>query len=150
MIPITGQHAIRAAVFLARHENSAKTAACIACETGIPGHYLAKILQQLGRVRIVRGQRGVRGGYILALPATLLTVLDVLRAVECAPHRACKGAPDDSVVGPPCALQQMFNQIDDLALRVLSSTTLSELAAPVGTWQISMVEPKPTENAPGA
>jgi len=48
----------------------------------IPLEYLFKILQQLVRARILQSKRGPRGGFTMAGPATKITMLDVIEAVE--------------------------------------------------------------------
>jgi Rrf2 family protein len=49
---------------------------------GVPTAYLAKQLQALARAGIVESAPGRRGGYRLARPATSITLLDVVEAVE--------------------------------------------------------------------
>ncbi len=44
--------------------------------------YLLKIMQQLVRARILQSKRGPRGGFTMARPATKITMLDVVEAVE--------------------------------------------------------------------
>ncbi len=48
----------------------------------IPLEYLLKIMQQLVKARILQSKRGPRGGFSLARPATKITMLDVVEAVE--------------------------------------------------------------------
>jgi Rrf2 family protein len=48
----------------------------------IPLEYLLRIMQQLVRARILRSKRGPRGGFCLARPATKITMLDIIEAVE--------------------------------------------------------------------
>jgi len=48
----------------------------------IPLEYLLRIMQQLVRARILRSKRGPRGGFSLARPATKITMLDIIEAVE--------------------------------------------------------------------
>ncbi len=50
--------------------------------TGVSGHFLSKVLQQLVRARLIRSQRGSGGGYALALAASGVSVLDVVQAME--------------------------------------------------------------------
>src|SRR5438270_566074 len=50
--------------------------------TGVSGHFLSKVLQQLVRARLVSSQRGSGGGYVLAVAATDVSLLDVVQAVE--------------------------------------------------------------------
>ncbi len=54
----------------------------VAKKYNIPLEYLFKILQQLVRARILQSKRGPRGGFSLARPATKITMLDVVEAVE--------------------------------------------------------------------
>ena len=54
----------------------------VAKKYNIPLEYLFKILQQLVRARILQSKRGPRGGFSMARPATKITMLDVVEAVE--------------------------------------------------------------------
>ncbi|HAL57413.1 MAG TPA: transcriptional regulator [Bacteroidetes bacterium] len=58
------------------------TAKELAKEYDLPYELLAKILQKLTRVGVVRSLQGVRGGYALALRPEQLTVASVIRAIE--------------------------------------------------------------------
>jgi Rrf2 family protein len=49
---------------------------------GVPAPYLAKTLQSLTRAGIVRSTTGRVGGYRLGRPATDITLLDIVQAVE--------------------------------------------------------------------
>jgi len=50
--------------------------------TDVSGHFLSKVLQQLVRSRLIRSQRGSGGGYILAVSAASVSLLDVVQAME--------------------------------------------------------------------
>ena len=54
----------------------------LAKATDVSGHFLSKVLQQLVRSRLIRSQRGAGGGYVLAIPAERVSLLNVLEAVE--------------------------------------------------------------------
>ena len=66
--------------------------------TKVPMNYLAKVLQLLARSEIVTGRRGVGGGYRLSRPASEVSMLDVINAID--PMVACHPAdrPDGSTV----------------------------------------------------
>ena len=49
---------------------------------GIPLEYLLKIMQQLVRANVLRSKRGPRGGFWLARPASKISMLDVIEAVD--------------------------------------------------------------------
>jgi len=50
--------------------------------TDVSGHFLSKVLQQLVRSRLIWSQRGSGGGFALAVPATNVSLLDVVEAIE--------------------------------------------------------------------
>jgi len=54
----------------------------LAAAADVPPHFLSKVLQLLGRARLIVAHRGTSGGFSLAVPAEQLTVLRVLEAVE--------------------------------------------------------------------
>ena len=49
---------------------------------GVPAAYLAKHLQALARAGVLETVKGPKGGYRLARPATEITLLDVVEAID--------------------------------------------------------------------
>lgn len=82
MISQTVEYALRAVVTIAQHEGLPCTAQQIAKITQVPAPYLSKLLQGLVRVGLVSSQRGLHGGFVLTKPPTVLTIWDVVDAVE--------------------------------------------------------------------
>ena len=82
MFSQTAEYAIRVVAFLAAERGRAATTRQIAAGTRVPEGYLAKVLQNLSRGGIVRSQRGLHGGSVLARPAEELTFYDVIQAVD--------------------------------------------------------------------
>ena len=62
--------------------DAALPAARLAEYHGVPSAYLAKHLQALARAGVLETVKGPRGGYRLARPATDITVLDVVEAID--------------------------------------------------------------------
>lgn len=54
----------------------------IATELSIPQPFLAKILQILTRNRILDSAKGPHGGFSLMRPATEITLMDIVRAID--------------------------------------------------------------------
>lgn len=54
----------------------------IARKMGIPQDFLAKIFKTLVKAKLVRSTRGSHGGYSLARPASQISFLEVIEAVE--------------------------------------------------------------------
>ena len=82
MFSQTVEYALRAVVYLAAEAPAARTTAQMAETTKVPKDYLAKIVQGLARAGLVRTQRGVGGGVVLAKDPAAVTILDVVNAVE--------------------------------------------------------------------
>ena len=82
MLSQTAEYALRAVVTLATEPDNPRTAYDIARESKVPIDYLSKVLNSLARAGIVTSQRGRGGGFRTVQPATQLTVLEVVTAVD--------------------------------------------------------------------
>jgi len=82
MISSTCEYALRAVAFLCASPEKFYTVQEIAESTHAPPGYLAKILQLLVHAKIIRSQRGIRGGFRLGRRPAEISVLDVLRASD--------------------------------------------------------------------
>lgn len=82
MISQTAEYALRAAVFLAEKPEEAFSIPRIADATQVPAHYLAKVMQDLGKQGVVLSRRGVKGGYMLVRSADELTLYEIVQAVD--------------------------------------------------------------------
>ncbi len=78
----------------------------IAHQMMVPEDFLAKILKTLVDEKLVRSTRGPHGGYALARPASEISFLDVIEAVEgpvainvCLDDDPCKKASACTMVG---------------------------------------------------
>lgn len=82
MISLTVEYALRAIVWMASKPGVSQTAREIAAATQVPAGYLSKILNTLVNVGIITSQRGLGGGFLLARDPLVLSVLEVINAVE--------------------------------------------------------------------
>ena len=82
MLSQTAEYALRAMVALASGKEDARTAQDLARESRVPLHYLSKVLNSLAKAGIISGQRGRGGGFQPIRPASQLTVLEVVSAVD--------------------------------------------------------------------
>jgi Rrf2 family protein len=85
MFSQTAEYALRAVVSLADSDQPLTTQQ-LAALTQVPADYLSKVMQSLGRAGLVESQRGKNGGFKLARPASQMTILDVLNAVDPLPR----------------------------------------------------------------
>ncbi|MBO0700867.1 MAG: Rrf2 family transcriptional regulator, partial [Zavarzinella sp.] len=82
MFSKTVEYALRAVAHLAYEAPNARTTEQISEATKVTPAYLSKVLQALSRAGILKSQRGVGGGIMLAKPAEELTILEVVNAVD--------------------------------------------------------------------
>jgi Rrf2 family protein len=81
-IPARVDYAIRAMLELAAADPERLNRDELAHRQQLPTRYLEAILRDLARDGLLKGRRGVAGGYELARPARTITVADVARAVD--------------------------------------------------------------------
>jgi Rrf2 family protein len=86
MISSTATYALRAVVYLANQPDRYVNRSEISDATMVPHEYLLKVLNLLDRAEIVESRRGPGGGYRLRKPATELTSLEVVLAVDSIPR----------------------------------------------------------------
>ena len=127
------EHAIRALVFLARFpDQGAVQGTEIAKGEGLPAPVLGKVLQELVRKGLLESRRGPGGGFRLARNSQLITLRDVVAAIdgldqfaECAV--GLEGCSDNS----PCPLHDTWKGLRTQLMTSLETTTLDEMAAAV-------------------
>ncbi len=84
MLSATCKYGIRAVIFIAaKPEQKSNTGLKeISEKLKIPQPYLAKILQVLARKKILHSTKGPHGGFYLLVPATKLTLMDIIDAID--------------------------------------------------------------------
>jgi Rrf2 family protein len=103
------------------------------CESErIPRQYGYKILKKLEKAGIVLSYRGVDGGYALAREPRLITLFDVITAVdgepllnECLRHGA--SCPMNGKGARRCKVHGEFSRIQSLILKHLKEKSLEEI-----------------------
>lgn len=82
-ISAKSEYGVRAMVMLARrHGEGPVPLSLVAEQERISVDFLEQLMLNLRRRGLVRSVRGIRGGYLLALAPTEISVGDVMRAVE--------------------------------------------------------------------
>ena len=127
MLSRTAEYALRIMILLTEHKDKSMTAEEIAQATLVPPGYTVKVLQQLGRAKLSRGQRGRNGGFILACDPAKINLLQVVTVID--PLERIKECPLGRT-DHQHALCPLHNQID-LAIEALenslSSMTLQDV-----------------------
>ena len=130
MLSQTAEYALRAMVALATRTDEARTAQEIAQASRVPLNYLSKVLNSLVRAGIVSGQRGRGGGFQSVRPASEITVLEVVMAVD--PLRRIRACPL-GLTAHGENLCPLHRKLDDAVRSVeeaFAATTIQSLASP--------------------
>ncbi len=126
-----GDYAIRGVLFLASHEQGKiLLVRGVAEERGIPRAFLAKIFQILARAGVLKSHQGSGGGFSLARPATEISLLEVVEAIEgsillheCILNQPCErcGTPGECVIG------SVWGRAQENMVKVLRETTIADM-----------------------
>jgi Rrf2 family protein len=124
-------YAIRALVELAAAgPDKPLKADAIARAQGIPTKYLENLLGDLRRARLTVSQRGQRGGYRLARPASAITLAEVIRVIDGPLAGVRDDAPEDvSYPGVAASLRDVWVALRASMRTVLEAVTLADVAA---------------------
>jgi Rrf2 family protein len=127
-----GDYAIRAMLALAcgggRRMLSAPR---IAEEMAIPPRFLPQVMGDLVRAELVTSESGRAGGYRLARPASAISLLAIIEAVEGDSRRqtcVLRGGPCSA--GGVCAVHAAFFAAQDALLAELGGVSLADVAGP--------------------
>jgi Rrf2 family protein len=122
-------YAVRAAVELAAAGDGPVSTERIAEAQGIPANFLENILVDLRRAGVVESRRGAAGGYLLARPATGISIADVIRAVE-GPLANVRGISPDALEyeGSAARLRDVWVALRASVRSVLEQVTLADVA----------------------
>jgi Rrf2 family protein len=123
-------YALRAAVALAGYGERWVSAEQIAEDQGIPRKFLESILLQLRRGGIATSKRGSEGGHQLARAGDLISLADVIRAVD-GPLVGVRGERPEQVPysGTATALTNVWIALRVSERHILESVSLAAVAS---------------------
>lgn len=122
----TAEYALRAMVYVASlKEGESIRSADLSEKTGIPSHYLSKIMRRMVVDGLVHSQKGHRGGFRLSRPPTAIRFLDILVAsgYNPEPDRCAFGWGECDAVNP-CPLHPVWSELNNSFLDWAGRTTL--------------------------
>jgi Rrf2 family protein len=122
-------YAVRALVQLAADESRMPVKAeHLATSQDIPPKFLLEILRQLKQKRLLVSRRGPEGGYVLARPASEITIADVIRAVEGPLATVRDVSPADlTYEGPTSSLPTVWVAVRGSLRQVLETVSLEDV-----------------------
>lgn len=125
-ITMATDYAIRAMIQLASLPSGGSALRTeISDRQAVPSYFMAKVLRRLVDAGLLRSTRGVRGGFSLSRPATEITMLDVVEAIEgpIALTR-CATDPPDCPVACGCPASLVWSRVQDQMRTTLRGATL--------------------------
>src|SRR5687768_16959628 len=115
---------------LAMRPDASSSAREISESYDIPLELLAKVLQRLVRARLLASVQGTRGGYRLGRSASLISVADVIQAVD-GPVTVTACSEDDHNCDQytKCSIRDPLWKIKNHILDALNKVSVAEMAA---------------------
>jgi len=137
MFSTKAEYGVRVMVELARRSGGEPIPlAEIAANDGLPLAYLEHLVARLRKAGLVDSRRGSRGGYLLARPASQITMAEVVEALEgsIAPIECISQSPDGSIVcareserDHVCPTKLLWTRVRFSIVNTLRETTLADL-----------------------
>jgi len=153
MFSTKAEYGVRVMVELARRAGEDPIPlAEIAAHDGLPLAYLEHLVARLRKAGLVDSRRGSRGGYMLARPASAITMAEVVEALEgsIAPIECISEAADGSIVCArestlehACPTKLLWTRVRFSIVSTLRETTLADLLRGAGAGRTTSA-PVPT------
>jgi len=124
------EYALQAVVYLAlKKEGERVSIKELAKKLKIPYHFLGKIMQDLSRKGLLVSEKGPRGGFALAMPASQITLLQIVKAIDGDDFtRTCvMGFPECSGKHP-CAIHAQWVTLRDGVHAMLVNKSIEQVA----------------------
>jgi Rrf2 family protein len=128
-----------------RETGQAVSAKEVADGCGIPLPVLSKLLQKLGKSGFLLSEFGTNGGYRLARDPSLISALEVIRAID-GPIVLANCFSEDAYCGHSgrCTVRRPLKKIHEAILRLLNSVSIQDMLqdtedAPGGSMPASLV-----------
>lgn len=134
MLSNSCRYGIRAVIYLASQPLSGGKTGIkkISNDLGLPMPFLAKILQQLAKHKILSSSKGPHGGFSLLRDARKITLLDIVNTIDgydtftsCIMHNgSCEGVEKE---GKHCPLHHDYEKSRKELIKLFSNRTIHEL-----------------------
>ena len=129
MFSKTCEYGIRAMIFVAQksREGSRISLKEIAKGTGAPEHFIAKIMQELSRKKMVRSIKGPNGGFYMQPEEMQVTLADIVTTLD------GRGIYNDCVMGlkacnekTPCPVHHQYKDIKKALIEMIEGNTIGD------------------------
>lgn len=144
------EYALQAVMYMAlKGEDRTITIKELTEQLDIPFHFLAKILQDLGRKGLLKSRKGPSGGFSLGVSAEELTLLDVVEAIDGTGFQlSCALGFAECSKTDPCALHDQWSYSRDSIVAMLKSNSIAQMAFRMQKQQYRRVRSQPRKPSP--
>jgi Rrf2 family protein len=129
-----------------RSDAASASAREIAEQYDIPIELMAKVLQRLARRGLLTSHQGTRGGYRLARPSGVISVADIIQAID-GPFTvtACSTDAENCDQYDKCSVRDPLWRIKDRILSALATCSLQEISSDVPEASLDRSTTSPLE-----
>ncbi len=138
MLSSSCRYGIRAVIYIASQPraNGKTGIKQISKDLDLPTPFLAKILQQLAKQKILISLKGPHGGFSLMRDPKKITLLDIVRTIDgedvftdCVIHnKACRSV---DMQKDPCPVHEEYSKVRDNLIELFSSRTIQDMVIKV-------------------
>lgn len=129
MLSTTAAYALRAVIYLATREGQGPVRVeDVADALGVPRNYLSKVLHALVKEGLLQSLRGPHGGFELAVPASSVTLYQVVRAFDGVEgQQRCLLGRVECDAEKPCAVHDRWSGVASEVESFFRDTVLVEV-----------------------
>ena len=122
-------YGLMALKYLAEHPETASVSAKDIADTyGIPAQLLAKVLQRLAKVGLLRSHAGMNGGYGLSKSARTITAFEVIHAIDGPLFiTSCVKGSKSCGVESHCTVKEPLERVNESIAAVLKNISVYDL-----------------------
>jgi FeS assembly SUF system regulator len=139
---------------MARYPEKVQSAADISAASHLPVPTVSKILKTLTREGLVVSLRGAHGGYMIARPATEISVIEIIVAMD-GPigMTECTVTPGTCPQEATCPIRPNWQHVNRMVLNTLRQVTLDQMlrpppAEPTNISALKLRRPSPANASP--
>lgn len=132
-----GRYAVTAALDVALHGPAPTPLLDVAARQSIPAAYLRQLFAQLCRCGLLVSRRGRSGGYALARPASEISLLDVIAAVNEGVSTVRCGGSEDCQDNRRCLTHTIWARLDRRLREMLDAVKLSDWLSDAGVKAVA-------------
>lgn len=116
---------------MARAPSQVVSASELSAQTGLANPTVGKVLKQLALGKLVESQRGKHGGYLLARPASAISIAAVIDAIDGTFGLIeCVNRPGACLHEPACRIRRHWRRVDRAVRRALEGISLAQMIDP--------------------